>query len=1302
MDKRKLMIIIIILFSLLSVKIFSQKVVVSEYNNVTGDPLGEWTELLVIEDNIDLVGYTLRDNAGSTGIPVQWTGGIRFKNHPLWRNLRAGTIIVINHRYASYQNVDVDKRDGYIEIDAENETYFDKRCFSCVLGPDWYEKALNIAQESDIIQILDQNDNHIHALAHLPREDGSWLNVPSPRAAYPGSIPRGGVTVRIAPGRSISAYNIGFDTRGDEATQSADYVTKGKPNNRSGAIDVNQLFWRSLREPSWSSQTGRVRVFSDSVVIGWEPVSDANPSDSTQGYIVVRILFDQIAGASHPVDGVTYSIGQNLGTGVVVGEVNYSQATRFLDRFTIPCGSKYVYRVYAYRYRGDDLKEDTREVFARGRSYNQREFAEIIAEKPQPRNPIVSAKNDKFKFCEGDNTILYLLNRNSFSTIKIEWFVNGNLIPNRNSDTLVVWHEGVYTARITDSLGCTAISSPFNVVVLKYPQLSLSVQGRSILRDTAVSLCPNQILSCKVDGWFKYSWFRDGVFLEELTTGEYKISRQGEYYAEAYNELCTTRTPKILVKIQDLRVSFNPKHIQIFVGKDESFRDTTIKISNEGNDTVFVSKLFFTGSFFELIDPKIPFAILPKSVVEIKIRFQPLKSGIFKANLILERNCNFTDTVEIEGIKSKSTLILSKNSIELGVIPDCISKFVDTSFFLVNDVEDEVQITNTFITPPFTIINPQFPFSLQPGGKINFHLALNNLLPGVYESLMKIFFVWSGIVDSLQIPIKIEIAKLSYNIVGNFSQPVSLNECELEKTVQFSIKNNSKLELKLNAFALDNILKPDLSFVVLKSFDSLVFETKVIPDRIGSFTTKLAWLIEPCGIVDTLEIKIEKRGFAISFAKDTIDFGSFAICNDSSPVFYKSVPLSFVGDTSVSVRIKNLNYSNEAFALLNQIGTDISKANHLDFVFRPKKSGNYKETIEVLLEPCDFVFTFTLIANFVNGRYRISSDRLTFGTVEIGKEKPLRFSISNYGDTLIRLGNYFLEDNENFRVNLLTPTQFPNIQQNEVCEFELTFKPTVIGRFGNSLIIPIVYPCTDTIEIALEGESVAPAPNIFNLYMGSFKFRPFTYARLPIRLSHPFSNPIKIDSLTFLLSFNNRSFDLKKISADTNFVKLKSSFLPSRKLRITAEFKDKVPFEGVLCSLEGMVLVGDERKSEFKFSNIEIFSEIEFVGNSENGILTIDSVCAIDLRLISSETLPKFYLLQDYGIYFLKIVSGATFQSIRINIYNSLGQNVFFEYINELPSGESLLKLSLDNLSSGLFFVVVDFGTQRICFPLMR
>lgn len=80
--------------------LFAQKVVVSEYYNVTGDPLGEWTELLVIEDNVDLVGFTLRDNAGSTPPPSQWTGGIRFKNHPLWRNLRAGTIIVINHRYS--------------------------------------------------------------------------------------------------------------------------------------------------------------------------------------------------------------------------------------------------------------------------------------------------------------------------------------------------------------------------------------------------------------------------------------------------------------------------------------------------------------------------------------------------------------------------------------------------------------------------------------------------------------------------------------------------------------------------------------------------------------------------------------------------------------------------------------------------------------------------------------------------------------------------------------------------------------------------------------------------------------------------------------------------------------------------------------------------------------------------------------------------------------------------------------------------------------------------------------------------
>ena len=57
---------LIIALFIISAPVFAQQVVVSEYCNITSMADGEWTELLVTVDNLNMVNWKLRDNAGST------------------------------------------------------------------------------------------------------------------------------------------------------------------------------------------------------------------------------------------------------------------------------------------------------------------------------------------------------------------------------------------------------------------------------------------------------------------------------------------------------------------------------------------------------------------------------------------------------------------------------------------------------------------------------------------------------------------------------------------------------------------------------------------------------------------------------------------------------------------------------------------------------------------------------------------------------------------------------------------------------------------------------------------------------------------------------------------------------------------------------------------------------------------------------------------------------------------------------------------------------------------------------------
>ena len=162
-------------------------------------------------------GYYLVDNKASSGAPDEWQGGLKFTDHDLWKNLREGTIIVINSR--SSIKVDADKSDGYIEVGAHDTDLFDKMCINCNID-DWNFEALSIAQTADLIQLRDASDTHIHCLGHITNNAGDFATLPGKKMSYNGSIDNG-ESVFVIPGGDLGEYNFGFDVNGDWTAKSS-------------------------------------------------------------------------------------------------------------------------------------------------------------------------------------------------------------------------------------------------------------------------------------------------------------------------------------------------------------------------------------------------------------------------------------------------------------------------------------------------------------------------------------------------------------------------------------------------------------------------------------------------------------------------------------------------------------------------------------------------------------------------------------------------------------------------------------------------------------------------------------------------------------------------------------------------------------------------------------------------------------------------------------------------------------------------------------------------------------------------
>jgi hypothetical protein len=348
-------------------------VVVSEYYNSAGND--EWIELLVINDNTDLRGYTIRDNGGShrSWINTSSYGVATFANISLWNNLRAGTIIIIYLRSTglSPSGIDTLKTDGFIQIHSQYSGYLNGT-------------ALTIGGGGDIIQLRTQNKDHIHALAHrdsIPSYDFNDSIISNHKLNHFNlSGVASGNNVSICPGGSINDY-IGGTSDTLKTSEGASYITQGLPNKRASDTTSNLAYWRSLRQPPFTGITLNTPIDSFAfgkigltwTTAGW---TDPDSTDGTVGYIILRNTTNSFV---PPTDGKTYSTLDTVGTASVSGHVNLSPTLAYSDNYTFNCGTTYYYKIYAFRYTTNGVLGT-----ARGRAYNETGSNFSVITKPYP------------------------------------------------------------------------------------------------------------------------------------------------------------------------------------------------------------------------------------------------------------------------------------------------------------------------------------------------------------------------------------------------------------------------------------------------------------------------------------------------------------------------------------------------------------------------------------------------------------------------------------------------------------------------------------------------------------------------------------------------------------------------------------------------------------------------------------------------------------------------------------------------------------------------------------------------------
>ncbi|MES2387537.1 MAG: gliding motility-associated C-terminal domain-containing protein [Bacteroidota bacterium] len=361
-----------VLFSLLFIAFgaMGQRVFVNEiYNSSNSQGDDEFFEYVVADSVINLEGWMTCDNNSTTDV---WQGKYVFTGNSQWQNVRKGTIILLHG--PNFRGINSNKPAGLLVADKTQGALLD--------NPSGSGSTFNLSGSGDFVQIVDNYGNHEHGIGYDANPGPSVCSTGA-NNCKPIKIPNPNrnvwaVTATIndaAPNANFSfvksaltsetsyhlndytiagGYNQGYLTTANAAIEMSSANSPGL-----ATLGKNKEWLIKLRTPAIDSQAVCLEIKNNGFSFLMHGATDATFNDTYTNYLVVRSTAVNPVWTA-PTNGQEYAPGNSLGANTVVtlqahrGDHNTVQD--FFDAgIGIPAGTTPTYRVYASRFRGQNI-----------------------------------------------------------------------------------------------------------------------------------------------------------------------------------------------------------------------------------------------------------------------------------------------------------------------------------------------------------------------------------------------------------------------------------------------------------------------------------------------------------------------------------------------------------------------------------------------------------------------------------------------------------------------------------------------------------------------------------------------------------------------------------------------------------------------------------------------------------------------------------------------------------------------------------------------------------------------------------
>jgi len=340
------------------------------------------------------------------------------------------------------------------------------------------------------------------------------------------------------------------------------------------------------------------------------------------------------------------------------------------------------------------------------------------------------------------------------------------------------------------------------------------------------------------------------------------------------------------------------------------FKDTTIIISNTGNDTLKITNIASSSAVFTVRTANK--AIPPGQSFVDTIRYTPTSIGTTNAAIVLSSNSpSSPDTVKVTGFGyGEATVSLSASVISFGTIK--IWQYKDTLLTISNQGNDTLKIQSIYIpggmfsarlysgfVPPGKSFNDTIRFSPTTYGNMQATIVLTNNSPSARDTIKV-----SGI--GLAAALKFTVARMDFGLVllGKF------------KDTTVTVLNQGNDTLRISSITCKHPAMTSASaFLVIPPNGSAIDTFRFVPFSVAPVLGTMLFVNNGLGTYDTLRVMGSGVTATTGIASDGVP-GSFELKQNYPNPFNPSTIINYGLPKTANVSLKIFNSLGQEVALL--------------------------------------------------------------------------------------------------------------------------------------------------------------------------------------------------------------------------------------------------------------------------------------------------------------------------------------------------------------------------------------------------